>query len=134
MQPTRPYIGPMLRVLIVDDYADAREVLGEYLRMSGFETDEAANGEEAIFRARAERPDVILMDLAMPEVDGIVATTELKADPRTADIPVIAVTGQLHHPSEASELGADFESVLLKPVAPTHVVAEIERVLGGAAS
>ena len=71
-------------ILVVEDYPDAREMYAEYLRFSGFRVAEARNGEEALARARQEVPDVVLMDLALPLMDGWEATRRLKSDPRTA--------------------------------------------------
>ena len=81
------------RVLIVDDYPDAREMYSEYLQFSGFDVVEAANGMEALQRAVDAAPDIILMDLSLPVMDGWEATRRLKADKRTAGIPVVALTG-----------------------------------------
>src|SRR5579864_2723400 len=81
------------RVLLVDDYPDARDMYTEYLQYSGFEVIEASNGMEALQRAAEEMPDIILMDLSLPVIDGWEATRRLKADKRTAPIPVVALTG-----------------------------------------
>src|ERR1043166_7378366 len=81
------------RVLLVDDYPDAREMYSEYLEFSGFDVVEAANGMEALQRAVEAAPDIILMDLSLPVMDGWEATRRLKADERTAGIPVVALTG-----------------------------------------
>src|SRR5204862_6326651 len=80
-------------VLLVDDYPDAREMYAEYLEFSGFGIVQAGNGVEAIERALDSHPDVILMDLSLPVMDGWEATRRLKADDRTKAIPVPAVTG-----------------------------------------
>src|SRR5438045_6834404 len=79
-------------ILVVDDAEDGREMLVEYLAFRGFHVVEAQNGTEAIEVARRVRPHVILMDLSMPVVDGWEATRQLKADPLTKDIIIIAVT------------------------------------------
>ena len=121
------------RVLIVDDYPDAREMYAEYLEFSGFEVVQAANGVEAIERALSTLPDIILMDLSLPMMDGWEATRRLKADARTASIPVVAVTG---HALEGNSLGAKkagCDSFVIKPCLPEDLVAEIGRVLGGLA-
>ena len=81
------------RVLLVDDYPDAREMYTEYLEFSGFDVVEAENGIEALQRAVDAAPDIILMDLSLPVMDGWEATRRLKADKRTASIPVVALTG-----------------------------------------
>ena len=81
------------RVLLVDDYPDAREMYSEYLKLSGFDVVEATNGVEALQRAIDTSPDIILMDLSLPVMDGWEATRRLKEDTRTASIPVVALTG-----------------------------------------
>src|SRR5438067_13808141 len=81
------------RVLVVDCYPDAREMYSEYLEYCGFEVVQAANGMEALQRAIETQPDIILMDLSLPVMDGWEATRRLKADKRTVNIPVVALTG-----------------------------------------
>src|SRR5262249_15295979 len=80
-------------ILVVDDYQDAREMYAEYLQFSGFRVAEARNGNEAVDQAFALKPDLILMDLSLPGMDGWEATRQLKADERTRNIPVVALTG-----------------------------------------
>ena len=88
-------------ILVVDDYQDAREMYAEYLQFSGFRVAEARNGNEAVAQAFSLRPDLILMDLSLPGMDGWEATRVLKADERTKHIPVVALTG--HALAGASE-------------------------------
>src|SRR5690606_19154394 len=80
-------------ILVVDDYADARDMYCEYLQFSGFRTAEAKTGVEALSQANALLPDLILMDLSLPEMDGWEATRRLKASAKTRHIPVVALTG-----------------------------------------
>ena len=80
-------------VLLVDDYQDAREMYAEYLQYSGFRVAEAKNGNEAVSQARSLKPDLILMDLSLPGMDGWEATRVLKADEETRHIPIVALTG-----------------------------------------
>ena len=80
-------------ILVVDDYQDAREMYAEYLQFSGFRVAEARNGNEALEQAFALKPDLILMDLSLPGMDGWEATRQLKSDERTRHIPVVALTG-----------------------------------------
>src|SRR5262249_28342693 len=117
------------RVLLVDDYPDAREMYTEYLEYSGFEVVEAGNGAEALQRAIDTSPDIILMDLSLPVMDGWEATRRLKAEPRTAAIPVVALTGHaLAGISEgAKEAGCD--AFVTKPCLPEDLVKEIRRIL-----
>lgn len=119
----------MRRVLIVDDHPDARDLLAGYLTSRGFETTEAVDGVDAIDRATEDPPDVVLMDIAMPRLDGVEATAKLKADPRTAKVPVIAVTGQARA-QEGPSICPPCDAMLLKPVDPERVEIEIRRVLG----
>lgn len=118
-------------VLVVEDYQDAREMYSEYLRFSGFEVIEASNGFEAIDRASSEMPDIILMDLALPRMDGWEATRRLKADARTKDIPIIALTGHALPSSSDSAQEAGCDSFVTKPCLPDALVAEIQRMLSG---
>lgn len=83
-----------MRVLVADDYADTREIMRLLLEMKGHEVIEARDGEEAVRRAVETRPDLILMDINMPGVDGLTATRQLRAHPVTADLPIVAVTAQ----------------------------------------
>ena len=115
-------------VLLVDDYLDARQMYTAYLEYSGFSVVQATNGVEALREALESRPDIILMDLSLPVMDGWEATRQLKADPRTAKIPVVALTGQsLRNPDGAKEVGC--EAFLTKPCLPEDLVQEIRRVL-----
>ena len=117
------------RVLLVDDYPDAREMYGQYLDCCGFEVIEAANGMEALQRAAESAPDIILMDVSLPVMDGWEATRRLKADRRTAHIPVVALTGHaLAGMSEgAKAVGCD--AFVIKPCLPDALVTEIRKVL-----
>ncbi len=85
---------PASLVLVVDDHVDAREMLAEYVELVGFRVVTAENGQVAIEHALALMPAVILMDLAMPVMDGLTAIARLKADAATRDIPIFAVSGQ----------------------------------------
>jgi len=104
-----------IRVLVVEDYADNRDLLTEYLTFRGFAVSAAADGDAAIRLAREEPPDVILMDLRMPGVDGWQATRQLKADPMTAHVPVIAVTAHALRPEVQSARDAGCDAVVAKP-------------------
>ena len=116
-------------VLVVDDFADNREMYSEYLTFCGYDVVEAKNGKEAIEAAQARNPDIIIMDLSLPVMDGWEATRRLKADERTRKIPVVALTGHAlaGHSQGAKEAGCD--SFLAKPCLPDQLVAEIKRML-----
>src|ERR1700719_1054122 len=122
------------RVLVVDDYPDAREMYSEYLEFSGFDVIEAANGMEALQRAADATPDIILMDLSLPVMDGWVATRRLKADVRTASIPVVALTGHALAGISEGAKKAGCDAFITKPCLPEDLVKEIRRMLDGASS
>ena len=117
-------------VLVVEDYQDAREMYSAYLQFSGYRVAEATNGVEAIEQAQQLMPDIILMDLALPKMDGWEATRQLKSDDRTRNIPIVALTGHAlaGHAEGARQAGCD--SFVTKPCLPDALVAEIKRMLG----
>jgi two-component system, cell cycle response regulator DivK len=116
-------------VLVVDDYQDAREMYAEYLSFSGFRVVEAATGTEAVEKALTLQPDVILMDLSLPGMDGWAATRQLKSDDRTKGIPVVALTGHaLAGASEGARL-AGCDAFVTKPCLPDELVVEVRRML-----
>lgn len=122
-------------VLLVDDYPDAREMYSEYLQFSGYDVVEAANGMEALQRAVDTTPDIILMDLSLPIMDGWEATRRLKADERTAEIPVVALTGHALAGISEGARQAGCDAFVTKPCLPEDLVREIQKVLdepGGA--
>ena len=127
MTPQKPL------VLVVDDFQDNREMYAEFLSYSGFRVIEAANGKEAVQQAFDNLPDVIVMDLSLPIMDGWEATRLLKKDARTRAIPVMALTGHAlaGHSKEAKDAGCD--AFLSKPCLPDQLVAEIRRILAGRA-
>ena len=116
-------------VLLVEDYRDAREMYAEYLRFSGFRVAEAFDGLDALEKADALVPDVILMDLALPRMDGWEVTRRLKRSARTCQIPVVALTGHAFagHAETARQAGC--ASFVTKPCLPDALVNEIRRVL-----
>ena len=119
--------GPL--VLVVEDYQDAREMYAAYLQFSGYRVAEATNGLEAIEQAMELLPDIILMDLALPKMDGWEATRRLKLDEKTRHIPIVALTGHAlaGHAEGARQAGCD--SFVTKPCLPDALVAEIRRML-----
>jgi two-component system, cell cycle response regulator DivK len=123
---------PMRRrlVLLVDDYPDAREMYCEYLKFSGYDVVEASNGLEALQRAIDTSPDIILMDLSLPVMDGWEATRRLKGDARTASIPVVALTGHALAGVFEGAKRAGCAAFVTKPCLPEDLVKEIRNVLG----
>ena len=130
MEPSAP-VGQT--VLLVEDNEDNRIIYSTVLRHLGYTVVEALDGVRAIALARSERPDVILMDISIPEMDGWEATRILRQDAATKDIPIIALTAHAlaDDREKASALG--FTSYLAKPVEPRTVVAEVRRWIGGSA-
>jgi CheY-like chemotaxis protein len=116
------------RILVVDDTADTREMYAIYFRSRGFTVETASNGHSAIDAAHRWHPDVIVMDVAMPGLDGITATREIKQDPHTVDIPVVILTAYPIRAIKggALETGARF---VMKPCAPEELEEHVWRAL-----
>lgn len=129
MSPTSARTRPQPLVLVVEDYQDAREMYAAYLQFSGFAVAEAGNGIEAIEKTHELLPDIVLMDLALPRMDGWEATRRLKNDDRTRHIPIVALTGHAlaGHAEGARDAGCD--AFVTKPCLPDALVAEIRRLL-----
>lgn len=119
-------------ILVVDDYQDAREMYAEYLQFSGFRVAEARNGNEAVEQAFALKPDLILMDLSLPGMDGWEATRRLKADETTRHIPIVALTGHALAGASEGARRAGCDSFVTKPCLPDDLVVEVRRMLGAA--
>jgi CheY-like chemotaxis protein len=119
-------------ILLVEDNEDNRVVYRTMLTHFGYEVLEAGDGAEAIRRAREDRPDVILMDISIPVIDGWEATRTLKADPATSGIPVIALTAHAMDADRARATEIGFDVFLAKPVEPRRVVSEVRKLLGEA--
>ena len=107
---------PDATVLIVDDNEKNMKLARDVLRLAGFRTLEAATGRESISLAREHLPDVILMDVRLPDMDGTEATRKLKQDPRTARIPVVALTSLAMKGDRELLLAAGFDGYLEKPI------------------
>jgi CheY-like chemotaxis protein len=122
-------LSPRPVVLLVDDFDDAREMYAEYLTYSGFDVLQAANGVQALHCALERTPDVILMDLALPLMDGWEVTRRLKADSRTAHIPVVALTGHALSLFLEAAQRAGCDAWITKPCLPEDLVREIRRML-----
>jgi len=119
-------------VLVVDDYADSRQMYAELLAYAGYRVAEARDGAEAIAMAHRILPDLIVMDLSLPVIDGWEATRRLKADERTRLIPVLALTGHAPeglagHSEAARDAGCD--AFLAKPCSPETLLEVIQEML-----
>lgn len=117
-------------VLLVEDNEDNRFIYATALRYTGYEVIEAVSGTQGIDQARTHKPDIILMDISIPDVDGWEATIVLKADPLTRDIPIIAVTAHVLPGDERRSMEAGCDGYLAKPVSPATLIAEVDRRLG----
>ena len=117
-------------VLLVEDNEDNLIVYRTILDHVGYRVIEARDGEEGVARARADHPDLILMDVSLPKMDGWEATRRIKADAGTRAIPIIAVTAHAldDDREKATQVGCD--GYLAKPVAPRRVVEEVEKFIG----
>ena len=116
-------------ILLVEDQLELRHLYAQQLVLSGFDVIEASNGADAIAHTTSHAPDVVLMDLSLPIVDGWEATRQLKSDARTAHIPVVALTahdgsGELQR---ATRAGCDW--FVPKPCPPDALITEVRRVL-----
>jgi two-component system, cell cycle response regulator DivK len=116
-------------VLVVEDDPDTRHFYTVALSRDGFRTDEAHNGFQALEKAWAHPPDLILTDIAVPGLDGIELCRRLRADPRTRTVPILAVTGydDRRYTDRASEAGANL--VLIKPFASEVLIAQARLLL-----
>jgi two-component system cell cycle response regulator DivK len=114
------------RILVVEDDADNRRIVVKVLTLEGYEILEATDGRSAIEVALDEHPDLIIMDLAMPGLDGWEASRRLKADPRSADIPIIALTAFAMRGDEERARKAGCDGYLAKPCRP-QTIREVVR-------
>jgi two-component system, cell cycle response regulator DivK len=118
---------------VVDDTVDTRELYALYFRSLGFTVLTAHDGITGVAMARDKRPDIIVMDLSMPGLDGIAATRQLKADPRTHRTPVIILTGYPMRAIQDGALDAGADAFLTKPCLPEELDQHVQRLLARAA-
>jgi CheY-like chemotaxis protein len=117
-------------VLLVEDNEDNLVVYRTILEHVGYKVIEARDGEEGVSRARNHLPDLILMDISIPKMDGWEATQRLKADDATKQIPIIALTAHALEEDRQKDVQAGCDGYLAKPVEPRRVVQEVERFVG----
>lgn len=117
-------------VLLAEDFEDARELYRDYLEFSGFDVHAVGNGREAVAQAIALQPDVILMDASMPVLDGWQATRELKQNPATSRIPVLALTAHAFDDARQLAAAVGCDGFVTKPCLPDDLVTRIRAVLG----
>ena len=116
-------------ILVVEDDADNRQIVVKVLTMGGHRMLEATDGKSAIAVARSEHPDLIIMDLALPGMDGWEASRRLKADPETADIPIIALTAFAMRGDEERAREAGCDAYLSKPCRPQTIRDTVRRFI-----
>jgi CheY-like chemotaxis protein len=119
------HAGAPPRVLVVDDSEAIRELISVNLELEGFEVRSAADGELGLKVIRDWRPDVITLDVVMPRLGGFETLERLRADPATADIPVVIVTGRAQAADRARGAALDVDAYLAKPFEPTELVTVV---------
>ena len=117
------------RILVVEDQEDNMQILRDLLRSAGYQMIEAENGEDALAAAAAQRPDLILMDIQIPIIDGYEATRRIKADPQLNSIPIIVVTSYALSGDEAKARAAGCDAYVTKPYSPRQLLAKIREYL-----
>lgn len=113
-------------ILIVEDNERNMKLARDVLQFHGFRTVETVSGEDGVIMARDNHPDLILMDISLPGIDGVEATRQLKGDPSTADIPIVALTASVLHSDRTRFEEAGFVGLIAKPI---DVLAFPEQVL-----
>jgi two-component system, cell cycle response regulator DivK len=120
-----------LQVLVVEDNERNMKLFRDVLHASGYRTLEAATGERAVELVFEHRPDLVLMDIQLPDIDGVEALDRLRADERTASVPVLALTAQAMEGDRERFLAAGFDGYLSKPVNIADLVATVTRYCEG---
>ncbi len=119
------------KILLVEDNPVNRRLAEFLLRSQGYQVRAATNAQEAFDTIKAERPDLILMDVQLPGMDGLEATRKLKEEPATRDIPVVAVTSYAMKGDREKALAAGCSGYITKPIDKDTCVQEVATVLGG---
>ena len=118
------------RILVVDDQEDLRGVLRDLLTGSGYTVIEAADGEAGVAKAKSDRPDLILMDIQMPVIDGYEATRQIKVEPDLKPIPIVAVSSFAMKGDEEKARAAGCDQYVTKPYSPMQLLRLIRDLLG----
>ena len=117
------------RILVIEDTEDNRQIMRDLLTSVGYELIEAVNGEEGVAMAKQHKPDLILMDIQLPILDGYEATRRIKAIPELAGIPIIAVTSYALAGDEAKTRDAGCDAYVAKPLCPRQLLAKVREFL-----
>ena len=118
------------KILVVEDTEDNRQILRDLLGMAGYDMIEANDGAEGVAQATAHKPDLILMDIQMPVMDGYEATRRIKADPNLKAIPIVAVTSYALSGDEEKARAAGCDGYIAKPYSPRQMLAKVREILG----
>jgi CheY-like chemotaxis protein len=122
----------MTRVLVAEDNAVNRELIRELLEVRGYDVTEACDGEEAVTMLEQTRPDILLLDLGMPKLDGFGVVRHIRASPGLASLPVLAVTAYAMRGDREEVLKSGFDGYVTKPINAADLAAEMRRLLNGA--
>ncbi len=117
------------QILVVEDQEDNRRIMRDLLVNAGYQVLEAVTGDEGVTMAEALRPDLILMDIQLPGIDGYEATRRIKTKPELVDIPIIVVTSYALSGDDAKAFAAGCDAYLSKPVSPSKILAAIRDFL-----
>lgn len=120
----------MRTILVVEDSASSRELIREILEATGFQVVEASGGREALQRIKETKPDLILLDIQMPDLDGFAVVRRLRQDPDFATLPVVALTAYALPDEREKILQAGCNAHIAKPIDATTLKTEIDRLLG----
>jgi two-component system cell cycle response regulator DivK len=118
------------RILVVEDQEDLRGVLRDLLSGSGYTVIEAGNGETGVAKAKSDRPDLILMDIQMPVIDGYEATRRIKVDPDLKSIPIVAVSSFAMKGDEEKARAAGCDHYVTKPYSPMQLLRLVRDLIG----
>jgi CheY-like chemotaxis protein len=132
MQETTESAGRGRTVVVVEDNVRSRRLVRDLLELNGFDPVEAESAEEGLAAVRSCRPALLLLDIQLPGMDGEVALRELKADPETAGIPVVAVTAYAMRGDEERLLAAGFDGYIAKPIDTRSFVPRLQEILDAA--
>jgi len=118
------------KILVVEDTEDNRQILRDLLGMAGYDMIEAHDGAEGVAQATTHKPDLILMDIQMPVMDGYEATRQIKANPELKAIPIVAVTSYALSGDEQKARAAGCDAYIAKPYSPRQMLAKVREILG----
>lgn len=126
--------GSSKRILVIDDQEDERAIQTAMLQHLGYAVETAENGETGCRMAVESPPDIVLLDIAMPRMDGFAVCRQLRTDPRTADLPILFFTASVVGDLEERAAEAGATGIMVKPLAPRDVARKIEDLIGPASA